>query len=82
MAAGGDVVADPDLRAMNLSLESAHALLARYARWNSPQGVRGRAWLRQFAYAAKTMARQDLIAGDPLAALLSLAAPFYQLRRR
>lgn len=82
LAAGWDVVADPALCAMSLSRESAHALLSRYARWNSPQGVRGRAWLRQFAYAAKTMARQDLQAGDPLAAVLSLAAPFYQLRRR
>ncbi|MDR3404561.1 MAG: glycosyltransferase family 2 protein [Chthoniobacter sp.] len=82
LAGGWDVVADPALRAINLRGESAHALLARYARWNSPQGVRGRLWLRQFAYAVKVMALQDLRAGDPLAAMLSLAAPFYQLRRR
>lgn len=82
LTAGWDVVSDPALRALSHSQDSAHALLGRYARWNSPQGVRGRAWLSQFAYAAKTMAREDLRAGDPLAALLSLAAPFYQLRRR
>ncbi|MEP6668723.1 MAG: glycosyltransferase family 2 protein [Chthoniobacter sp.] len=82
LAGGWDVVADPALCAMSLRGESAHALLARYARWNSPQGLRGQAWLRQLAYAVKTMALQDLRAGDPLAAVLSLAAPFYQLRRR
>ena len=82
LAAGWEVIADPALRAMSLSRESAPAVLARYARWNSPQGIRGRAWLRQLAYAVKVMARQDLQAGDPLAALLSFASPFYQLRRR
>jgi len=82
LAGGWEVVADPALGAMSLRGESAHALLARYARWNSPQGMRGRLWLRQLAYAVKVMALQDLRAGDPLAALLSLAAPFYQLRRR
>jgi len=82
LAGGWDVIADPALRAISLCGESAHALLARYARWNSPQGVSGRAWLRQLSYAVQTMALQDLRAGDPLAAMLSLAAPFYQLRRR
>jgi len=82
LAAGWDVVSDPSLWGLSHTQDSAHALLGRYARWNSPQGVRGRAWLRQLAYAVKTMAREDLRAGDPLAALLSLAAPFYQLRRR
>jgi GT2 family glycosyltransferase len=79
---GWDVVADPALRAISLGRESAHALLGRYARWNSPRGVRGRAWLRQLAYAVKIMAREDLRAGDPLAALLSVASPFYQWRGR
>lgn len=82
LAADWDVVSDPALCAMCLSRESAHGLLARYARWNSPEGIRGRAWLRQLAYAVKTMARDDLRAGDPLAAVVSLVAPFYQLRRR
>jgi glycosyltransferase involved in cell wall biosynthesis len=82
LAGGWEVVADPALRAMSLARESAHALLARYARWNSPRGIGGRVWIRQMAYAVKVMARQDLQAGDPCAALLSLASPFYQLRRR
>jgi glycosyltransferase involved in cell wall biosynthesis len=82
LAAGWDVVADPELRALSLQRESAHALLARYARWNSPRGISGVMWVRQLAYAIKVMAREDLRSGDPLAALLSLAVPFYQLRRR
>jgi glycosyltransferase involved in cell wall biosynthesis len=82
LAAGWEVIADPGLQATSLTRESAHALLARYARWNSPDGIRGRAWLRQVSYAVRSMARDDLRARDPLAALLSLAAPFYQLRPR
>jgi glycosyltransferase involved in cell wall biosynthesis len=82
LAADWEVVAAPNLCVTSLSRESAHALLARYARWNSPHGIRGGAWWRQLAYAVRTMAREDLEAGDPLAALLSLASPFYQLRRR
>lgn len=82
LAAGWDVIADPALRATCVQHDSAHALLVRYARWNSPQGLRGRDWLRQMAYAVKVMVREDLRARDPLCALLSLAAPFYQWRRR
>jgi glycosyltransferase involved in cell wall biosynthesis len=82
LAAGWKVISDPSLCAVNLQRDSAHALLVRYARWNSPEGIRGRAWLRQLAYAVKVMVREDLRSGDPFAALLSLAAPFYQLRRR
>ncbi|HSI14710.1 MAG TPA: glycosyltransferase [Chthoniobacter sp.] len=80
--AGWEVIADPALQALCLQRDSAHSVLKRYARWNSPHGIRGRAWLRQLAYAVKVMARDDLRAGDPLCALLSLAAPFYQLRAR
>lgn len=82
LKAGWEVIADPALQAVCIQRDSAHAVLARYARWNSPNGIRGRAWLRQIAYALKVMARDDLRSADPIAALLSLAAPFYQLRRR
>ena len=82
LEAGWDVIADPALQAICIQQDSAHGVLARYARWNSPNGIRGRAWLRQLAYAIKVMVREDLRSGDPLAALLSFAAPFYQLRRR
>lgn len=80
--AGWEVIADPALQALCLQRDSVRGVLARYARWNSPHGIRGRVWLRQLAYAVKVMARDDLRAGDPLCALLSLTAPFYQLRRR
>ena len=82
LAAGWRVVADPALHALCIRADSPGEALARYARWNSPAGLRGRAFLRQLAYAVKVMAAADLRAGDPLAALLSLASPFYQLRRR
>ncbi len=82
LGAGWDVVADPALRAECFSRDTANSVLARYARWNSPRGLRGRRWLRQLAYAMRTMVREDLRARDPLAAFLSLAVPFYQLRRR
>jgi GT2 family glycosyltransferase len=82
LAAGWKVVADPALRALSLRSDSAGKALERYARWNSPNGLRGRAWWRQLSYAIKVMARADLHARDPLAAFLSLAAPFYQLRRQ
>jgi GT2 family glycosyltransferase len=82
LEAGWDVISDPALQAICIQRDSAHAVLARYARWNSPNGIRGRAWLRQLAYAIKVMVSEDLRSGDPLAALLSLAVPFYQLRRR
>lgn len=82
IAAGWQVVADPALHGCCVTSDSAPAVLRRYARWNSPAGLRGRAWLRQLAYAIKVMTIADLRARDPLAALLSLAAPFYQLRRQ
>lgn len=82
IAEGWQVISDPQLRGCCLTSDTAHHVLCRYARWNSPAGMRGYAWLRQLAYSVKVMAREDLRARDPLAALLSLAAPFYQWRRR
>lgn len=82
LAAGWKVVADPALRACSLTRDSVPAVLARYARWHSPDGLSAIAFLRQLVYAVKVMAWEDLRDGDPAAALLSLASPFYQLRRR
>ena len=82
LAAGWKVVGDPALQALSLRTDSAGRALERFARWNSPNGLRGRAWWRQLAYAVKVMAVADLRALDPLAACLSIATPFYQLRRR
>ena len=82
LAAGWQVVSDPALKGCCITRDSASGVLRRYARWNSPDGLSARAWLRQMAYAIKVMIPADLRAGDPLAACLSFAAPFYQLRRR
>lgn len=80
--AGWKVISDPALRGDELRVDTPASVLERYARWNSPHGLRGRHWLRQLAYTLKVMIPADLRAGDPLAGLLSLAAPFYQLVRR
>ena len=82
LAAGWDVIADPRLIACDLRGNSAFEVLARYARWNWPHGLRGRAWRRQMAYAFKVMAAEDVRAGDPLAAFLSLASPFFRAKMR
>jgi cellulose synthase/poly-beta-1,6-N-acetylglucosamine synthase-like glycosyltransferase len=82
LAAGWQVVADPSLSALCIRPDSAGEVLARYARWNSPSGLGVRAFLRQLAYAVKVMVPADLRARDPLAALLSMASPFYQIRSR
>jgi GT2 family glycosyltransferase len=82
LAAGWQVVADPALHGRCLTRDSIPALLRRYARWNSPDGLSGRAWFRQLSYTVKVMIPADLRAGDPLAAGLSLAALFFQARRR
>ncbi len=82
LADGWQVVTDPALSALCIRPDSACEVLARYARWNSPAGLGVRAFLRQLAYAVKVMVPADLRARDPLAALLSMASPFYQIRSR
>jgi glycosyltransferase involved in cell wall biosynthesis len=78
LAAGWQVVADPALCAEPLRRDSAIEALERYARWNSPEPMSWRAYLRQISYAAKVMAKEDLQARDPLAALLSMLCPHCQ----
>ncbi len=82
IAADWEVVADPALHGTCITSDSIPGVLRRYARWNSPDGIQGRNWLRQLAYTVKVMVRADLRAGDPLAGLISLTALFYQLRRQ
>jgi len=81
LAGGWEVIHDPELTAIALRTDSIAGVLRRYARWNFPQGLRGRDWLRQLAYTLKVMVREDLRRGDPLAALLSLATVLYPWRQ-
>ena len=78
LAAGWQVVADPALHATCLRTDSLGETLARYARWNSPQGLSWSSYLRQISYAIKVMAREDLRERDPIGAAISLFSPHYQ----
>lgn len=78
LAAGCDVIFDPKLFVTATKPNTLREVLERYARWNThaPMGVRD--YARQIVYSIKVMAREDLRAGDPLAALISLASPHCQ----
>lgn len=81
LSAGWEVIHDPELTASALRANTITEVLERYARWNFPQGLRGRVWLRQLAYTLKVMVRKDLRQRDPLAAVLSLSSVLYPWRR-
>lgn len=80
IAAGHDVICDPKLRILSIAKNSLTQVLERYWRWNTaPRGrMTAAAYLRQIAYSIKVMARTDLRAGDPAAAVISLLCPHYQ----
>ena len=80
LAAGCDVVCDPKLRIVSIEPNSLAQVLERYWRWNTaPHGrMDAAAYLRQISYSIKIMAREDLAARDPAAALISLLCPHYQ----
>jgi glycosyltransferase involved in cell wall biosynthesis len=80
LAAGYDVICDPKLRIVSASPGTLRRALERYWRWNTaPHGRMGAvAYLRQIVYSIKVMAREDLLAHDPSAALISLICPHYQ----
>lgn len=66
------------IRTMNPERE----VVERYARWNTPNGLGIRDYLRQMNYALKVMAAADLQAGDAPAACVSLVCPHYQFWSR
>jgi glycosyltransferase involved in cell wall biosynthesis len=80
LAAGYDVVFDPELKVISFTDNSVLQLLERYWRWNS--GIAGgmalKDYLKLTAYSLRVMARQDLREHDPAAALISLLCPHYQ----
>jgi glycosyltransferase involved in cell wall biosynthesis len=81
LAAGFDVIFDPQLKATSVSSNSVLEVLERYARWNTLNRMSVRGYLRQLNYALKVMMVKDLEARDPLAACISLLAPHYQFWR-
>jgi glycosyltransferase involved in cell wall biosynthesis len=78
LTAGFDVVFDPALLAFSLFKNSVWEVLDRYARWNTPNGMGVRDYLRQMNYAFKVMAMADLRAKDPVSVPISLLSPHYQ----
>ena len=89
LVAGHDVVFDPRVCMTSTADNSLAQVLERYWRWSaaSDASPSWHGYLRQIAYSIKVMARQDLSAGDPAAAAISLLTPHYHawktlLRRR
>lgn len=80
LAAGFDVICDPALAVIETAENSIAQVLERYWRWyTAPHGrMSVHDYLRQVAFSIRTMAGEDLAAGDPGAALISLASPHYQ----
>jgi len=80
--AGYSVVFDPGLFARSVADNGILEVLERYARWNTPDGMGVREYVRQISYALKVMAAADLKAGDIPAACISLLCPHYQFWTR
>lgn len=80
--AGYSVVFDPSLFACSVGSNTVCEVLERYTRWNTPDGMGMRDYLRQLNYALKVMVAADLKAGDAAAALVSLLCPHYQFWTR
>jgi GT2 family glycosyltransferase len=78
LAAGFDVIFDPKLFVTATKTNTLREVLERYTRWNTRTPMSVRDYVRQIFYSIKVMAREDLRAGDPLAALISLASPHHQ----
>jgi cellulose synthase/poly-beta-1,6-N-acetylglucosamine synthase-like glycosyltransferase len=83
LALGLDVVFDPELFAKCLTSDTLAKALERYWRWNlqPEKGMFAIDYARQVAYSIKTMAAQDLAAGEPMSAAISLICPHYLMWR-
>jgi glycosyltransferase involved in cell wall biosynthesis len=79
---GYSVVFDPCLFSCSITGNTVCEVLERYTRWNTPDGMGIRDYLRQMNYALKVMVAADLKAGDVPAALVSLLCPHYQFWTR
>jgi len=81
LAAGEGVIFVPELTTFCNVRNSLSAVLERYARWRAGAGEGSglRTWWAGARYAWRAMLPQDLRAGDPAAAAISLVAPFFHL---
>jgi glycosyltransferase involved in cell wall biosynthesis len=81
LARGLDVIYDPALTLTSVARNTLGQVMERYWRWDAAEEVAMnlRGYLRRVAYSVKVMAVEDLRAGDPASALISLCLPHYQL---
>jgi glycosyltransferase involved in cell wall biosynthesis len=82
---GWKIINDPRLVAYSIANNNLAQVLERYSRWYG--GVEGepfslKAYLKNIWFSIRCMAAEDLAAGDPKAAGISLLAPHAQLWRR
>jgi cellulose synthase/poly-beta-1,6-N-acetylglucosamine synthase-like glycosyltransferase len=89
LAAGFDVVFDPNLHVISSVTNTVRQVLERYWRWYAGprEEVNLRGYAKQVLYSLKVMAIQDLRDRDLLSVLITLLSPHYQfwkswLRRR
>ena len=80
LAEGFDVISDPRPEVIPTAHNSLRQVLERYWRWyaGADEATTWRGYGKNIGYAVKAMARADLAAGDPAAALVSLACPHFQ----
>jgi cellulose synthase/poly-beta-1,6-N-acetylglucosamine synthase-like glycosyltransferase len=80
LAAGWDVVFDPEIQIATTVSNSLPEVLERYWRWNAgtEEKVSLKTYFKQIAFSIKIMAREDLRVNDFAAALVSLLSPHYQ----
>ena len=83
LAAGFDIIYDPDLLVMSSGSNRLSQVLERYWRWHAgtSEDISIYSYAKQVWYSLKVMAVSDLRAGDPLSALISLYIPHYQFLR-
>lgn len=83
LAAGYDVIFDPNLRVSCVAKNTVAQVFERYWRWNAgkDEAVSWSGYAKQVRYSLKVMCRQDIAAGDPLSAFLSFLVPHYQFWR-
>jgi glycosyltransferase involved in cell wall biosynthesis len=81
--AGWDIIQDPSLEITAHKRDTLASVLERFWRWYAPPQPKAslHGWWKMLGYALKVMIRQDIQAGDPLAAGISFLLPHYQLLR-
>jgi glycosyltransferase involved in cell wall biosynthesis len=83
LAANFEVVYDPGLTLTSISRNTLGQVLERHWRWNAGTNPSAswREYLRSVGFSIKSMAKEDLRAGDLLSIPISLISPHYHLWR-